>query len=126
MKWVADTSWLYALIDDVDPHHREARGQAEQPDPVVVPQVILAETMDLIRYRHGKKAAERVLDAFEGLPHFVLGGDIEHSEASAIWRRHAPLSYSDAVAVAAARRGKMELRTFDRRQRKALQMERLQ
>lgn len=120
MSWVADTSWLYALVDEADPHHGEARNQAQEPEPVEVPEVILAETLDLIRYRHGKGFAKETLAGFEHLPHFVLGESVVHAEAAAVWREHGALSYADAVAIAAARRRDFALRSFDRRQLRAL------
>ena len=120
MTWVADTSWLYALIDAADPHHVEARQQARQPDPVEVPEAILAETLDLIRYRQRKAVARDALDGFERLPHFVLGEGAPHADVASIWRAHAALSYADATAVAVARRRNVGLRSFDRRQLRAL------
>lgn len=124
MSWVADTSWLYALIDDADPHHGEARGQAKKPDPVEVPEVILAETLDLIRYRHGNKVAKDALEGFERLPHFALGEGVAHDAVVGVWREHDTLSYADATAVAAARRRNFGLRSFDRRQLRALEQSR--
>ena len=120
MSWVADTSWLYALIDDADPHHAKARSQAGEPEPVEVPEVILAETLDLLHYRHGRKAAEAALEGFEKLPHFALGGGAPLAETASVWRDHAGLSYADAAAVAAARKHKFGLRSFDKRQLRAL------
>jgi predicted nucleic acid-binding protein len=120
MTWVADTSWLYALIDDADPHHAEARAQAREPDPVEIPEAILAETLDLIRYRHGKGFAVKVLDGFVRLPHFVLGGGAALDEAAGVWRSRLALSYADAVAIAVARGLNAGLRSFDRRQLRAL------
>ena len=120
MTWVADTSWLYALIDDADPHHVQARREASQPDPVEVPEAILAETLDLIRYRHGKEVAKDALGGFARLPQFALGEAAPHADVASIWRAHAALSYADATAVAVARRRNMGLRSFDRRQLRAL------
>ena len=119
MSWVADTSWLYALIDGADPHHLKARSQASQPDPVEVPEVVLAETLDLVRYRHGRKVAQAALTGFELLPHFALGEGAPHGETAAVWRGHTALSYADAAAVATARRRGFGLRSFDRRQLRA-------
>jgi predicted nucleic acid-binding protein len=121
MTWVADTSWLYALVDAADPHHAKAREEARQPEPVEVPEVILAETLDLIRYRHGRKAALAALEGFERLPHFVLGEHASHVDAATLWRSFTRLSYADAVAVGHAKARGFELRTFDRTQVKALQ-----
>lgn len=121
MSWVADTSWLYALIDDADPHHAKARSQAGEPEPIEVPDVVLAETLDLIRYRFGKEAAVEALEGFEKLPHFALGGGAPLGETANVWRSHAALSYADAAAVAAARKRKFGLRSFDRRQLRAME-----
>ncbi|HEX9710040.1 MAG TPA: PIN domain-containing protein [Candidatus Thermoplasmatota archaeon] len=119
MTWVADTSWLYALVDLADPHHAKARAQAAQPDPVEVPEVILAETLDLVRYRHGRNAAVQALDGFGRLPHFVLGESPRHAETVSVWRAHDALSYADAAAVAQARSRGYGLRSFDARQIRA-------
>lgn len=119
MSWVADTSWLYALVDDADRHHATARHEAEVPEPVEVPEAILAETLDLIRYRHGKRAALAALDGFERLPHFVLGDGDAHDGTVEVWRQHAGLTFADAAAVATARRRRYRLRSFDRRQLRA-------
>jgi predicted nucleic acid-binding protein len=120
VSWVADTSWLYALIDEADRHHLKARGQASKPEPVEVPEAILAETLDLIRYRHGKKLAEAALKGFERLPHFVLGEGAPCRETASVWRAHEGLSYADAAAVAAAQKRGFGLRSFDGRQLRAL------
>jgi predicted nucleic acid-binding protein len=120
MTWVADTSWLYALVDSADPHHLKARNEARQADPVEVPEVIVAETLDLIRYRFGKAAARRALEGFERLPHFALGEQPGHSEAVSVWSANEALSYADATAVALARTRGFGLRSFDERQLKAL------
>ncbi len=120
MSWVADTSWLYALIDDADPHHTKARDQASEPDPVEVPEVILAEALDLIRCRHGPKVARAALAGFEKLPHFVLGEATSHLDTVVVWRTNSALSFADAAAVAAARRRSFGLRSFDQRQLRVL------
>lgn len=120
MTWVADTSWLYALVDDADPHHVNARNQAKAPEPVEIPPAILAETLDLIRYRHGKKAAAAALAGFEALPHFAIEEEGDHKATAAVWRAHEALTYADASAVAAAHRLRFGLRSFDRRQLRAL------
>ena len=121
MSWVADTSWLYALMDTADTHHDEARAQAEEPAPVEIPEPILAETLDLIAHRHGKALAELTLKGFERLPHFVLGEPSPHAESVSVWRDNRGLSFADATAVAHARTRNYGLRTFDRRQQRAFQ-----
>ncbi len=121
MTWVADTSWLYALFDEADYHHRTARSEAMLAEPVAVPEAILAETLDLMRYRHGKPLAKKALEGLGRLPHFAIGEGVPHADSAAEWRCHAGLSYADATAVALARRKGLKLRTFDRRQAKALE-----
>ncbi len=124
MTWVADTSWLYALVDDRDPHHLQARSKARQPEPVEVPETILAETLDLIRYRQGKQASKDALRGFERLPHFVLGAPIRLEEVAAVWRAEEALSFADSTAVAAALSRGRGLASFDRRQIRARQLAR--
>ena len=120
MSWIADTSWLYALVDNADPHHEDARSQAKIPAPVEIPQAIMAETLDLIRYRHGKKAAIAALVGYEALPHFAIQDEGDHAATAVVWRQHEGLTYADATAVAAAKRRGFGLRSFDRRQVRAL------
>ena len=121
MSWVADTSWLYAMADELDSHHRSALSEARHPEPVEIPPIIMAETLLLVQYRRGKAAAEAALREIEKLPHFVLGQGTSHPEIVKIWRANAHLSYPDAAAVAAAWVKRFGLRSFDLRQLKALE-----
>lgn len=53
-----DTSLLYALFNVRDQWHGQAKRSVEDHRPLLVPPGILQETLDLLRYRHGAKAAE--------------------------------------------------------------------
>lgn len=120
MKGVADTSWLYAVFDERDPHHAEARHQLGAAESVHVPPAILAETLDLIEYRAGKATAVAALEDLARAPPVRLEREHDVDSVNEIWRAHAVLTYADASAVSAARRLGLGLYTFDRRQRRAL------
>lgn len=121
--WVADTSWLYAFLHRGDARHRDAYQQMEEPSPVRVPPTILAETLDLLKRRHGKDVAVQAWGILSSLPHLQIGSAEPTKEALAIWERNPPLSLADAVAVADALRAGAGLRTFGDAQRKALAAE---
>jgi predicted nucleic acid-binding protein len=123
MTWVADTSWLYALVDSDDSHHVQARAEAEVADPVEIPEVILAETLDLIRYRLGKRQALEALEGFEQLAHFVIGERAGLAEVKRVWSEHRSLSFADACAVALALKRGVGLRSFDKRQLRAVRFD---
>lgn len=120
MKGVADTSWLYAIFDEQDLHHGEARRQLAEAEGVHVPPVILAETLDLIEYRSNKATATGALEDLARAPPVRLERGHDVDSANEIWRAHGPLTYADASAVSAARRLGLRLYTFDDRQRRAL------
>ena len=120
MTWVADTSWLYALIDSDDPHHGQARAEAKEAVPIEIPDAILAETLDLIRYRLGKSEAIDALAGFEKLAHFVIGERASPAEVKRVWVDHKSLSFADASAVALALKRGFGLRSFDKRQLRAV------
>src|SRR3989304_97904 len=54
---VADTSFLYALFSAGDVFHEEARKLVGRGTPILVPPEIFAETIALIHYRQGFRAA---------------------------------------------------------------------
>jgi predicted nucleic acid-binding protein len=120
MTWVADTSWLFALIDPDDAHHEQARQEARQAAPVEIPDVILAETLDLIRWRFGKSEALEALEGFEKLPHFVIGERASLADVKQVWMNHKSLTFADACAVALALKRGFGLRSFDKRQLRAV------
>lgn len=119
MTWVADTSWLYALFDEDDAHHRKATQEAQDPEPVEVPPLIAKEVLDLARKRRGKPAALRMLADLRRIPHLVFVDEARPAATFEVWRAQA-VSLADANAIAWARYRGARLRTFDARQQAAL------
>ena len=127
---ITDTSWLFALLDELDGHHGEAVEQAKTADRLVVPAQVLAELLQLIHYRVRKLAGEseahrtarQTLVDLESTSTVVLLESQDTRLVSAIYRRHSTLSYVDAVAIAAALNGG-GLLSFDRAQKAALAKE---
>ena len=117
---VADTSWLYALFNQADVHHDDATADVTIPQVTLVPTAIMNEFLDLVRYRLGKDAAARALDALQDFPHFDLWYPTEEKEAVAVWTTHPHLSMHDAHVVACARTAGFELASFDNRQKAVL------
>ena len=60
---VVDTSALYALFVEGDAHHEKAKAAFSMPESLLVPAEILAETKELLEYRHSFDIATRA-DAF--------------------------------------------------------------
>lgn len=128
---ITDTSWLFALLDELDVHHGEAVEQAKKTDRLVVPASVLAELLQLVYYRVRKQSGEseahrtarQALRDLETTPSVVQLETHDARAVSAIFHRHATLSYVDAVAIAHALRGH-DLLTFDQAQRTALVKER--
>jgi predicted nucleic acid-binding protein len=70
-----DTSLLYALFNARDRWHAEAKDLVQQHRPILVPPGILQETLDLLRLRHGGKAAAAALAWLQGNAQLVLDAD---------------------------------------------------
>lgn len=104
MVRVADTSVLYALFDEDDDHHEEAAADLGDPEPVEVPSPILAETIDLLRYRAGPTTASAALEDLLALPHVSTAGPV-HVEAVQAVFDEAPggLTLADAFVVQTCR-----------------------
>lgn len=117
---VADTSWLYAVFDEDDAHHDRAAGLVRTPEITLVPAAIMNETLDLVRYRVGKKAALAAEESLESFPHFDTWFKVDGREAARVWKANRHLSLHDAHAVALARSTGFRLETFDERQAAAV------
>jgi len=117
---VADTSWLYAIFDDKDPHHDEAAALVRTPLITLVPAAIMNELLDLIKYRRGKQAALAAGESLESFPHFDTWFKVDGHDAARVWRENRHLSLHDAHAVALARSTGFRLETFDERQAAAV------
>ncbi len=123
---VADTSWLYALLNARDEFHAVAVAQAESKESIYIPPVILAETLLLVQRRgeklgrNGHALAVEAMDRLAAKPSVLMAEpDHDHDATSRILRAHPRLTYPDAAAVAAARRKAVPLCTFDEAQRQA-------
>lgn len=125
---ITDTSFLVALFNGDDPHHQEARARASETKLVIVPGVVLAEFLQVLRYRvqaaqgekAGRSAARQAFQAIESNPTIVVQPDFDVRLASSIYHKSSQLSYVDAIGVAVAHRGSEPLLSFDRRQLAAL------
>lgn len=113
---VADTSWLYAIFDDKDPHHDKARAWVLEPRVTLVPTAIMHETLDLIAYRHRPESARRAYQDMLSFPHFDMDYPVDEQTAHAIWLREPALSHHDAAVIACAEATGFDIATFDRRQ----------
>jgi len=99
---IADTSALYALFNENDKHHEEAKKCFEKTDPIVIPSEIWSETISLIQYRQGKEDAVKAGKALLDLPHVDLRtGNIDLLRSS--WEKftesNKDLSFPDSVVV---------------------------
>lgn len=130
---ITDTSWLYALLDDLDGHHKEATAQAAAADTLTAPVPVVAELLQLIHYRvrkaQGVAAAHHVarqaLHDLEATPGFIALDNADSRACSTTFGRHPALSYVDAVAVTCAVASGQALLTFDGRQKAAWTKERV-
>lgn len=100
MSVVADTSFLYALYNEEDPHHVRAKKDLHSGEPIYVPMSVITETISLIHYRMGYATANRILKhvlnlplarAHEGAPLPAVAAAFEHAKGK--------LSFVDAVVV---------------------------
>lgn len=100
MSVVADTSFLYALYNEEDPHHRRAKQSLRSGEPVYVPIPVVTETISLIHYRMGFAAAERVLKHLLALPVArIHDGAPLPAVAASFEAASGTLSFVDAVVV---------------------------
>jgi len=122
-----DTSLLYALFDEADKWHEDAGRLVQEHRPVAVPPGTLQETLDLLAFRHGPKAA-RAAEAWLAAQDAVLvaGDDAGRSfdRGLALFREEEGLSFADAWCVAHALVLEVPLLTKDRRQEAAWRVRR--
>ncbi len=103
MVRIADSSALYALFSSQDAHHEEARAQVEDPEPIVVPGEIHAETLALIQYRGGFDLAREAGKALRGLPHVdvqATTAELREAAWAAFGESGGALSFPDAIVIA--------------------------
>ena len=100
MTRVADTSALYALFSENDRFHERAVRDAENPDPIAIPTEILVETVDLLAYRFGFRAATLALHYLLQLPHVGLADKVEFGAVLGIYDgAKGAMSLADAFVV---------------------------
>lgn len=117
MVRVADTSALYAAFSTTDDHHADARAAMEDPEPVLVPSEIFAETVSLVHRRVHRDTGVAVGEFLRSLPHVEVQMTTQgvHDAAWEIFSSvEAQLSFQDAVVVALCRRQGVEALAFDR------------
>lgn len=112
---VADTSALYALLDEADAHHAKAIQEVEDPEPIVVPPEILVETIDLVGYRFGHGAAQSALQDLLALSN-IRRAEVVHLEAvvAVFLGAGGKLSLADAAVVQTCRALAARPLAFDR------------
>ena len=100
MTRVADTSALYALFSEDARFQERATRDLRDPDPIMIPTEVLAETVDLLAYRFRYPAAAKALDFLLRLPHVGIADRVEVSAVKAIYdRARGALSLADAFVV---------------------------
>ena len=116
---LADTSGLLALLDSGEPEHRlVSRAIEKERGPLVVIDVVLAETDYLIRTRLGREAARAFLDqVLEGvfLREEVTDGDLRRAAEIDDRYRDQDHGLTDACLMAVAERLSRRVLTLDRR-----------
>lgn len=117
--WVADTSWLYALVDGEDAHHAKARKEAEEPSPLVVNPATLVEFLDLVRDKRGHAASQAALEGLIRFPSIRFSGPAKPAAMARVVSSHVTLTWQDAAAICTALDEGAGLRTFDKDQKKA-------
>lgn len=118
---VVDTSWLIAFVRENDKDHAKARQQAKELEVVHIPAAIWVEFQNVFQYRfkrHGEAITKsQEIRTSRGVE---VGDRIDDDAAREIWTRHPELTYTDAAAVAEAKRRRWRLCTFEQRQLDAL------
>jgi len=100
---VADTSFLYAVLSTSDQFHEAATVEANKPEPILIPSEIFSETLALVHYRRGFKAARvacQWLRTQVGVRIAPPSPPILDDAWAIFVRRRGRLSYPDAVVLA--------------------------
>lgn len=116
MTRVGDASALYALFDEDDAHHHEAKRALEDPEPIAVPTGILVETVDLVEYRSTAATARAALTWMLDRPNVRIADPVH---VPAVREIHADadgaLSLADAFVVQTCRALGADPLAFDER-----------
>lgn len=124
---VADTSFLVALRNSEDTHHKKALRSA-QTNTFVIPAVLLHEFLLVVWKRlrdiQGPSIADQgtreALEDIHDQPVFTIETHYDVDEAAEIYRSDPRLNYADAVGIAVALERKEKMMTFDGPQRQVL------
>lgn len=112
---VADTSALYALFNEADAHHRDARKAVADPEPIALPTEILVETIGVVEYRIGWDAAAAALEDLRRTPHLRLAERVDPDAVARVFLGSGgKLSLADAVVVQTCRALAAKPLAFDR------------
>lgn len=119
---VADTSALVAFVSKEDAHHSKAVKAFREPDPVLLPQEILTETVDFLDGRFGFKTARDAAYDILNLRNIRIAPPIHVAAALGHFERNqGKLSFADCVVVETARSWAAPALTFDKGILKALE-----
>jgi predicted nucleic acid-binding protein len=111
---VADSSFIIALFDESDERQQMAQGWASDPEPIVVPAEVMAETMVVVHRRKGVAAALDIWNQLILLPHVAFLETSETERAAKVFSSaKGKLSWVDAVVVARCREGDLKPLSFD-------------
>lgn len=120
MTRVADTSALYALLAKGDQNHDRAVDAVCDPEPILVPSTILAETIDLVKYRYGVIPGLQAMEDLMSLPHLAVADDVPFEGVRAEYERvGGRLSVADAIVVQTCRALGAKPLAYDKRLLKA-------
>jgi predicted nucleic acid-binding protein len=115
---LADSSPLYAAVDEGDEHHFEARRQLDMLEReqrnVVIAYPILLEAYSLVLYRLGVAAAQKWITFFAGAS-FINPDSEDYGRALVIVRNFPDqrVTLVDATLAAVATRLGLEVWTYD-------------
>lgn len=114
---IADTTVLYALFSRTDTHHKKAYKAMQDPQAIIIPSEIFAETLSLIQYRQGHQQSLDAGHWLQGAPHI----DIQASTHPIIedgWQHFrtaaGEFSFPDALVIAHAHHQRATALTFDK------------
>lgn len=120
---IADSSALYAVIVERDTHHEQARAALEDPEPIVIPSEIMAETVALLQMRLGFEKARAAGAGLRATPQVRVEGS-SAAIVNGAWEifegARGKLSLPDSFVVAWCRSEGASPLTFDREIEQAL------
>jgi predicted nucleic acid-binding protein len=100
---IADTSCLYGAFFPEDAHFERARAALRDPEPIIIPSEILAETLGLIQLRHKFATALAAGRYLRALRHVRIDG-ASPALVAAAWETFeesgGKLSLPDALVIA--------------------------